>query len=132
MDELLQQLNPEISKDPDIEFSPDGDAEIEAVAGFTVPACLACQGILKPDVVFFGENVPLDRVERSMAAIERAQVLLVVGTSLAVNSGFRFARQAAKAEKPIIVINVGPTKADDLASVKLEVSSSVALPLLLL
>jgi NAD-dependent SIR2 family protein deacetylase len=83
-------------------------------------------------VVFFGENVPLDRVEQSMAAIERAQVLLVVGTSLAVNSGFRFARQAAKAEKPIIVVNVGPTKADDLASVKLEVSSSVALPLLLL
>jgi NAD-dependent SIR2 family protein deacetylase len=132
MDELLQDLNPEIRKDPDIEFSPDGDAEIEAVAGFSVPACLACQGVLKPDVVFFGENVPLDRVEQSMAAIERAQVLLVVGTSLAVNSGFRFARQAAKAEKPIIVVNVGPTKADDLASVKLEVSSSVALPLLLL
>jgi NAD-dependent SIR2 family protein deacetylase len=67
-----------------------------------------------------------------MAAVNAADVLLVVGTSLAVNSGFRFARQAAKAEKPIIVINVGPTKADELSVVKLEVSSSVALPLLLL
>lgn len=132
MDELLQALNPTINKDPDIEFSPDGDAEIEAVAGFQVPPCPKCAGILKPDVVFFGENVPLERVEQSIAAVDRAEVLLVVGTSLAVNSGFRFARQAAKAEKPIIVINVGPTKADDLATVKLEVSSSVALPLLLL
>ena len=132
MDELLQGLNPTINKDPDIEFSPDGDAEIEAVAGFKVPPCPKCNGILKPDVVFFGENVPVERVEQSIAAVDRAEVLLVVGTSLAVNSGFRFARQAAKAEKPIIVINVGPTKADDLATVKLEVSSSVALPLLLL
>ena len=132
MDELLQGLNPTINKDPDIEFSPDGDAEIEAVAGFQVPPCPKCNGILKPDVVFFGENVPVERVEQSIAAVDRAEALLVVGTSLAVNSGFRFARQAAKAEKPIIVINVGPTKADDLATVKLEVSSSVALPLLLL
>lgn len=132
MDELLQGLNPTINKDPEIEFSPDGDAEIEAVAGFQVPPCPRCNGILKPDVVFFGENVPVERVEQSIAAVDRAEVLLVVGTSLAVNSGFRFARQAAKAEKPIIVINVGPTKADDLATVKLEVSSSVALPLLLL
>ena len=132
MDEVLQGLNPTINKDPDIEFSPDGDAEIEAVAGFQVPPCPKCKGILKPDVVFFGENVPLERVEQSIGAVDRAEVLLVVGTSLAVNSGFRFARQAAKAEKPIVVINVGPTKADDLATVKLEVSSSVALPLLLL
>ena len=132
MDELLQGLNPGIQKDPDIEFSPDGDAEIEAVAGFRVPPCPKCSGVLKPDVVFFGENVPVERVEQSIAAVDRAEVLLVVGTSLAVNSGFRFARQAAKAEKPIIVINVGPTKADELATVKLEVNSSVALPLLLL
>jgi NAD-dependent SIR2 family protein deacetylase len=132
MDEMLKGLNPTINKNPDIEFSPDGDAEIEAVAGFRVPACPKCAGILKPDVVFFGENVPLERVEQSMAAVNAADVLLVVGTSLAVNSGFRFARQAAKAEKPIIVINVGPTKADELSVVKLEVSSSVALPLLLL
>ncbi len=132
MDELLQSLNPLISKDPEIEFSPDGDAEIEAVAGFVVPGCPKCNGVLKPDVVFFGENVPTDRVERAMAALDRADALLVVGTSLAVNSGFRFARQAAKAEKPIVVINIGPTKADELATAKLEVSSSVALPLLLL
>lgn len=132
MDELLQGLNPEISKDTEIEFSPDGDAEIEAVEGFLVPECPKCRGILKPDVVFFGETVPLERVEQSMAAVASADVLLVVGTSLAVNSGFRFARQASKAEKPIIVVNVGPTKADDLATVKLEVSSSVALALLLL
>jgi NAD-dependent SIR2 family protein deacetylase len=132
MDHLLQGLNPTISKDPDIEFSPDGDAEIEAVQGFVVPACPKCAGILKPDVVFFGENVPAERVENAMSALERADALLVVGTSLAVNSGFRFARQAAKAEKPIVVINIGPTKADELATVKLEASSSLVLPLLLL
>jgi NAD-dependent SIR2 family protein deacetylase len=132
MDELLQGLNPTISKDPEIEFSPDGDAEIEAVQGFVVPACPKCAGILKPDVVFFGENVPTERVENAMAALERSDALLVVGTSLAVNSGFRFARLAAKAEKPIVVINIGPTKADELATVKLEASSSLTLPLLLL
>jgi NAD-dependent SIR2 family protein deacetylase len=132
MDELLKLANTEISKDPNIEFSPDGDAEIEAVQGFVVPSCPSCRGILKPDVVFFGENVPLDRVEAAMAALDRSEARLVVGTSLAVNSGFRFARQAAKAEKPIIVVNIGPTKADELATVKLEASSSMALPLLLL
>ena len=132
MDALLQALNPLISKDPDIEFSPDGDAEIEAVAGFQVPACPQCGGILKPDVVFFGETVPVQRVEQAVAAVDRADALLVVGTSLSVNSGFRFARLAAKAEKPIVVINVGPTKADTLATVKVEANSSQALPLLLL
>jgi NAD-dependent SIR2 family protein deacetylase len=123
-------LNPWLAQMPDPELAPDGDSDVEGWQSVEVPECTVCGGILKPDVVFFGENVPLERVERSVAAVDRAEVLLVIGTSLAVNSGVRFARQAAKAEKPIIVVNVGPTKADVLATVKLEVNSSVVLPLL--
>lgn len=131
MDALLQSSNPLIEKDSAIEFTPDGDAEIEVSRDFVVPPCPSCGGVLKPDVVFFGESVPAERVELCRAAIDEAEALLVVGTSLAVNSGFRFARQASKANKPIVIVNVGPTKADDLALTKIEANASLALPLLL-
>ena len=131
MDALLQSSNPLIEKDSAIEFTPDGDAEIEVSRDFVVPPCPVCGGVLKPDVVFFGESVPAERVELCRAAIDEAEALLVVGTSLAVNSGFRFARQASKANKPIVIVNVGPTKADELALTKIEANASLALPLLL-
>jgi NAD-dependent SIR2 family protein deacetylase len=131
MDGLLQASNPLIEKDAAIEFTPDGDAEIEVARDFAVPPCPKCGGILKPDVVFFGESVPVERVELCRAAVDDAEALLVVGTSLAVNSGFRFARQASKANKPIVIVNVGATKADELALTKIEANASLALPLLL-
>ena len=127
MDELLQAANPSIHRDENIEFTPDGDAEIEAAEGFVVPTCQACGGTLKPDVVFFGESVPTPVYDSAMKALEAADALLVAGTSLAVNSGLRFARAAHKAKKPIVIVNLGPTKADELAIAKIEASTSIAL-----
>jgi NAD-dependent SIR2 family protein deacetylase len=132
MDALLLALNPTVSKNDSIEFSPDGDAEVEAPDDFAIPDCPSCKAILKPDVVFFGETVPVDRSESAMAAVEAAEALLVAGTSLTVNSGMRFARAAAKWNKPIVIVNLGPTKADELAVAKIEANTSLALERLLL
>jgi NAD-dependent SIR2 family protein deacetylase len=103
---------------------PDGDVELDDTDGFVVPGCERCGGVLKPDVVFFGENVPRPRVQRCYDAVERlAEVrgaMLVVGSSLTVMSGFRFVRRAAQLGAPVVIVNRGPTRADDLATVKLE------------
>jgi len=132
MDEFIESHNPGIAKDISAQFTPDGDAEIEAAADFRVPYCPSCQGTLKPDVVFFGETVPVERVQFSMNQLEKSDALLIAGSSLAVNSGMRFARQAAKLGKPIIIVNLGPTKADDLALAKIEAPTSIALEELLI
>lgn len=101
---------------------PDGDAELSDIdyQRFDVPDCGTCGGILKPHVVFFGENVPADRVTRSMAILEQAKLLLITGTSLMVFSGFRFARAAARFGVPIAIVNRGVTRADELAELKIE------------
>lgn len=132
MDLLLEQLNPNIRKDPNVEFTPDGDAEVIGTESFQVPSCDICGGVYKPDVVFFGEAVPTDRVENAMAMLDRAQCLLVAGSSLTVNSGFRFAKLAQKAGKPIVIVNIGPTRADSLATAKIEANTSYALERLLI
>jgi len=132
VDEILLSLNPGVSKDVTIEFTPDGDAEIEATAGFRIPTCPDCGGVFKPDVVFFGEAVPPKRVESAMEQLDRADVLLVAGTSLAVNSGMRFARRANRAGKPIIIVNLGETKADEIALAKIEANTSLVLERLLI
>ncbi|RPI59035.1 MAG: NAD-dependent protein deacetylase, partial [Lysobacterales bacterium] len=100
--------------------APDGDAALDGVdfTAFEVPACEACGGVLKPDVVFFGERVPPDRVQRAFAAVDEADAMLVVGSSLMVYSGYRFARAMADAGKPIAALNVGRTRADDLLALK--------------
>lgn len=132
LDFLLRELNPSVTKNAHIEFSPDGDAEVEAAADFKIPACPSCGGVLKPDVVFFGESVPIERAELATSFLDQADVLLVAGTSLTVNSGMRFARAAAKANKPIVIVNLGPTKADELALAKIEANTSLALERLLI
>lgn len=131
LDLLLTELNPNVSKDNAIEFTPDGDAEVAIAADFKIPSCPNCSGVLKPDVVFFGESVPSTRVEQAMAQLDQADALLVAGTSLAVNSGLRFAKRAARAGKPIVIVNVGPTKADDIAFAKIEANTSLVLERLL-
>lgn len=111
------------------EVQPDGDSELpaEAVAGFAVVACVSCGGELKPDVVFFGGNVP----ERTLAAawelFDRGEALLVVGSSLTVYSGFRFVRRARELELPIGVVNIGPTRADALTQTKISAPASQVL-----
>ena len=99
---------------------PDGDVELEETGRFVVPGCPGCGGRLKPHVVFFGENVPRERVERCYAALDEADALLVAGSSLTVMSGLRFVRYAAKAGLPVVIVNRGVTRGDDLATVKVE------------
>ena len=102
--------------------APDGDADIDAasVESFAPPGCEACGGLLKPDVVFFGENVPLDRYHAARDALAHADALLVAGSSLMVYSGFRFVTQAAEAGLPIAIVNRGRTRGDELAELKVE------------
>jgi NAD-dependent SIR2 family protein deacetylase len=103
-------------------FVPDGDAQLEEenVSTFAVPGCHSCGGVVKPDVVFFGENVPRARVASALEATDRADALLVVGSSLMVFSGYRFARRAADSGKPVAIVNRGRTRADDIASLKID------------
>lgn len=109
--------------------APDGDADLTGVdfGAFRVPACPACRGILKPHVVFFGESVPRERVAAAMSALERADAMLVVGSSLMVYSGYRFAKAAAAAGKPIAAVNLGRTRADALLALKIARSCSSVL-----
>ncbi|HEX3775736.1 MAG TPA: NAD-dependent protein deacetylase [Polyangiaceae bacterium] len=102
-------------------IKPDGDAELEAASyeSFRVVDCASCGGMLKPDLVFFGENVPSERVTHAMTTLERSRLLLIVGSSLMVFSGFRFARAAARLGLPIAIVNRGKTRADELAWLKI-------------
>lgn len=116
----LQQLNPDWSATISAP-APDGDAHLQQdkFSEFVTPDCIHCGGIIKPDVVFFGEPVPAERVRRAQAALQHADALLIVGSSLMVFSGFRFARMAQSLGKPIAIVNRGRTRADELASIKL-------------
>lgn len=124
----LRELNPHFDPKLEAELAPDGDAELDDIDGFVVPACLACGGVLKPDLVFFGENVPRPRVEMALELVDRAGALLVVGSSLTVFSGWRFVRRAHLAGIPIAVVNLGPTRGDPLATVRLEARAGEVLP----
>lgn len=103
-------------------IAPDGDADMAAGlhADFCIPACPDCGGMLKPDVVFFGDSVPRERVSAAMAAIDAARGLLVVGSSLMVYSGFRFVEHAHQRGKPVMAINLGRTRADHLLAAKVQ------------
>lgn len=115
------------------EPAPDGDADVASpVPEVVLPVCSACGGMLKPHVVFFGESVPAERVERAWGIIDESDVLLVVGTSLAVFSGFRFVRGAHARDMPIAIVNLSETRGDPLATTCVrgsagEVLSAVAL-----
>jgi NAD-dependent SIR2 family protein deacetylase len=134
MQAWLEAANPDVDRtDWLVRAAPDGDAHLaDAVyARFRVPACPACQGVLKPDVVFFGDNVPAARVAQATQAVSDATGLLVVGTSLMVYSGFRFAEMAHRLGKPVVAINQGVTRADALLTAKIEGDCSEVLTHLL-
>lgn len=119
----LARLNPEAADDPEAghaELRPDGDAVVSDWQGFVFPDCPACGGILKPDVVFFGESVPKQRVEQCFSLVDDADALLVLGSSLTVMSGLRFVHRAVKNDKPVVIVNRGATRGDELATIKLE------------
>jgi NAD-dependent SIR2 family protein deacetylase len=127
----MLHLNPDFAASrPDL--APDGDADLpnSLVQSFTIPDCLACRGILKPEVVFFGENVPEERLERAWQLLAEAECLLVVGTTLSVYSAYRFVSKAAKDGKPIAIINQGITRVDTEATIKIDARLGQALPLL--
>jgi len=113
-----------------IAIAPDGDADLPeaALAGFHVPRCPACEGALKPNVVFFGESVPRATVDAAIATFYRADVLLVVGSSLAVFSGHRFARRAVERGMPIAIVNLGECRADPLATLRIDADCTEVLP----
>lgn len=109
--------------------APDGDADIPdpVVETFDPPRCGLCNGLLKPDVVFFGENVPIDRVRHARQALAGSDAMLVVGSSLMVWSGYRFAQAASKAGLPLAILNQGRTRADDLATLKVDADCGTTL-----
>lgn len=110
-------------------LAPDGDADLpdELVAGFEVVAC-ECGGVLMPDVVFFGGSVPKPTLEAAWTMFDRAELLLVVGSSLAVFSGYRFVRRAAERGVPIAILNRGPTRGDGHAALLIDARAGEALP----
>ena len=104
------------------DFAPDGDSDVprDVIDGFVVPDCARCGGVLKPAVVFFGETVPPQKVTHAFGRVDEADAMLVVGSSLTVWSGYRFVKRAAERRIPVAIVNIGPTRADDLATLKIE------------
>jgi NAD-dependent SIR2 family protein deacetylase len=128
----LESLNPEF----EAAIAPtaaDGDADVESrdLDLFRLPQCPRCAGLLKPNVVFFGEGVPRDRVDDAFTSLEQADAMLVVGSSLMVYSGFRFCEWANTMGKPIAAVNLGRTRADHLLALKIERPCAEALASLL-
>ena len=113
-----------------IAVAPDADAVVTDTATFRYLDCPACSGMLKPDIVYFGENVPKERVERAYSLVDTADALLVAGSSLTVYSGYRFVRHAVARGMPVAIINRGPTRGDELATVKIDAGCSELLTLL--
>jgi len=132
LQEELSRLNPGW-RALDAGDAPDGDADLEGAdfSTFAVPFCRRCGGVLKPDVVFFGENVPRDRVDAASKHLKQADAMLIVGSSLMVYSGFRFAEIAARAGTPMAAVNLGRTRADALLALKVERACEAALAFLL-
>jgi NAD-dependent SIR2 family protein deacetylase len=132
LDERLRAANPAF--DPEVlAFNPDGDVDLDdgILKEFRIVDCSTCiGGMLKPDVVFFGESVPVDRVQRSYEVVERSRLLLVLGSSLTVMSGRRFVLRAAKLGIPVAIVNQGSTRGDDYAALRLDAPLGTVLPAL--
>ncbi|MBK5248625.1 MAG: NAD-dependent protein deacetylase [Actinomycetales bacterium] len=129
--ERLDALNPgfaeAVSEVADVEIAPDADAVISSTDSFRIASCAVCGGMLKPNIVYFGENVPKDRVVAAFAMVDDGDALLVAGSSLAVMSGLRFVRHAARAGKPVVIVNRGTTRGDELATIRLHAGTSETL-----
>ena len=119
LQELFRLQNPEFNASPDI-AAPDGDVLLsdELVKDFQVPSCRKCGGVLKPDVVFFGDSVPRDRVNFVHKRLEESDAVLALGSSLQVYSAYRFILAANEQRLPLAIVNIGPTRADDLATLR--------------
>ena len=127
LDVRLTEANPGFTRAA-LPVKPDGDVDLDDTSSFVVVDCVVCGGVLKPDVVFFGETVPRDRVDRTKALVAQAGSLLVLGSSLTVMSGYRFVIQAAKQGVPVAIVNQGPTRGDGQATVKVDAPLGDVLP----
>jgi len=131
---IAQQIagaNPWLDTPEAVELSPDGDVQVNNIDAFQIPACTVCGGVLKPDVVFFGEFVPKQKFGEATALMQQADALLIAGSSLVVNSGIRLLDQASRRRLPIVIINRGITKGDGKATVKIDAGTSETLVALL-
>ena len=132
--ELLEDANPGFAAAAatvgGIAVAPDADAVVADTTSFRIVDCPSCGGMLKPDIVYFGESVPRQRVDRAYALVDEADALLVAGSSLTVYSGYRFVRHAAAHGMPVAIINRGTTRGDELADVKIDNGCSPMLALL--
>jgi NAD+-dependent protein deacetylase sirtuin 4 len=128
LQQRIFELNPGWTSS-DVPVAPDGDADLppDRVERFVVPACARCGGVLKPRVVFFGDNVPRPIVQQAFGATDAADLLLVVGSSLAVFSGYRFLRRAVERGIPVAIVNRGPVRGEEHAALKIEASTGATL-----
>lgn len=120
----LADANPWLTLPAEVDLRPDGDVSAEHLADFSITACSNCGGMLKPDVVFFGELVPRDRFRTAFEIVRHANALLIAGSSLTVNSGIRLLDRAVRRKLPVVIINRGETKGDSRATVRLEGGTS--------
>lgn len=126
----IEDLNPWITVPENVVLSPDGDVSPESTEGFRIPTCTVCDGMLKPDVVFFGEYVPQDRFRAAESLLRSSSALVVAGSSLVVNSGVRLVERARRRSIPLIIVNHEPTRADAWAHVTIAAGTSDVLPAL--
>lgn len=123
----IAAANPWIDTEEAFDLSPDGDVEVHDVDSFVLPECTVCGGVLKPDVVFFGEFVPKEKFIEASALMQSANALLIAGSSLVVNSGIRLLEQANRRRLPIVIVNRGATKGDNRATVKVDAGTTETL-----
>lgn len=128
----LARENPWFEDVPDVALAPDGDVDIADFSSLIVPECEVCGGVLKPDVVFFGEVVPFRVYSAATAIVRKSDALVVAGSSLMVNSGYRLVDQARRAKIPIVIVNRGSTKADAVADIRIDAGTSEVLATLAL
>lgn len=126
----IEELNPWITVPENIVLNPDGDVSPETTDGFIIPVCTVCEGMLKPDVVFFGEYVPQDRFRAAESLLRASTALIVAGSSLVVNSGVRLVERARRRSIPLIIVNHEPTRADPWAHVTIAAGTGDVLPAL--
>ena len=128
LDRMLTALNPNFTDAvADVEIAPDADAVIASTEGFRVQPCPRCGGILKPNIVYFGENVPKERVAAAFELVDQSEALLVAGSSLTAMSGLRFVRRAHRDGRPVAIINRGATRGDELADLRMDAGTSPTL-----
>ncbi len=126
----VERDNPWITVPENVELGPDGDVLPASSDGFIVPDCSVCGGMLKPDVVFFGEFVPVEKFLEAEQLVRASDALLVAGSSLVVNSGVRLVERARRRKVPVVIVNRGQTRADAKATVKIDAGTTEVLPAL--